>query len=145
MEGSGYLYFIIENEDPDNFEYTVSKPGSPGPFEVFLDEFQKKHGRPAIDLWIGGHSHSMEPMQVYEGKGLIEERWGVTFLQASGLTRHHGGGAPMSRLLTFCLGEDRLQIELYLHEPYAPEKHPVGWYEKAAREVKLRHAFRTSR
>ncbi len=83
----------------------------------------------------------MEPMQVYEGKGLIEPRWGVTFLQASGLTKHHGGGVPMSRLLTFNSGEDRLQIELYLHEVYASEKHPVGWYEKAAKEVELRHSF----
>ncbi len=141
VEGSGYLYFIIENEDPDNFRYTVSEPGSPGPFEVFLDEFQKKHGRPAIDLWIGGHSHSMEPMQIYEDKGLIEQRWGVTFLQASGLTRHHGGGAPMSRLLTFQSEEERLQIDLYLHEPYAPENHPVGWYEESAHEVKLRTPF----
>lgn len=141
VEGSGYLYFTIENEDPDNFKYTVSEPGSPGPFEVFLDEFHKKHGRPAIDLWIGGHSHSMEPMQIYEGKSLIEQRWGVTFLQASGLTKHHGGGAPMSRLLTFSPGADLLQIELYLHEPYTPESHPVGWYEKAAKQVKLRHPF----
>jgi hypothetical protein len=141
VEGSGYLYYIIENEDPDHFQYTVSKPGSPGPFEVFLDEFQQKHGRPAIDLWIGGHSHAMEPMQVYEGKGLIENRWGVTFLQASGLTKHHAAGTPMSRLLTFRPGENRLQIDLYLHEPYAPENHPVGWYEKAAREVQLRHPF----
>lgn len=141
VEGSGYLYFTIENEDPDNFKYTVSEPGSPGPFEVFLDEFHKKHGRPAIDLWIGGHSHSMEPMQVYEGKGLTEQRWGVTFLQASGLTKHHGGGAPMSRLLTFRPGADLLQIDLYLHEPYKPENHPVGWYEKAAKQVNLRHPF----
>lgn len=141
VEGSGYLYFIIENEDPDNFQYTVSEPGSPGPFEVYLDEFQKRHDRPAIDLWIGGHSHSMEPMQVFEGKGLIEQRWGVTFLQASGLTMHHGGGTPMSRLLTFNSGEARLRIELYLHEPYALERHQVGWYERASKDVGLRHPF----
>lgn len=141
VEGSGYLYFIIENEDPDSFEYTVSKPGSPGPFEVFLDQFQREHGRPAIDLWIGGHSHSMSPMQIYEGKGLIEQRWGVTFLQASGLTRYHGGGAPMSRLLTFPDGKEQLQIDLYLHEPYAPEEHPVGWYGPASRKIDLRHPF----
>lgn len=141
VEGSSYLYFIIENDDPDDFRYTTSKPGSPGPFETFLDEFYREHGRPAIDLWIGGHSHSMSPLQVYEGNGLIEERWGATFLQASGLTRHHGGGVPMSRLLTFRPGQDRLTIQLYLHEPYAAEDHPVGWYDKAAKEVALRHPF----
>lgn len=141
VEGSGYLYFIIENEDPDNFRYTTSEPGSPGPFEIYLDEFQKEHGHPAIDLWIGGHSHAMEPMQVYEGKGLIEQRWGVTFLQASGLTKYHGGGVPMSRLLTFRKGEDRLRIDLYLHEPYPAEQHPVGWYEKASKEIELRLPF----
>jgi len=141
VEGSGYLYFVIENDDPDDFRYTQSEPDKPGPFEVFLDEFQRQHGRPAIDLWVGGHSHSMSPLQVYEGKGLIEQRWGVTFLQASGLTQHHGGGLPMSRLLTFRQGQDRLTIQLYLHEPYPAQDHPVGWYEKASKEVPLRHPF----
>lgn len=141
VDGSGYLYFIIENDDPANFEFSPSTPDSPGPFEVFLDRFYQDHGCGAIDLWVGGHSHAMEPLQVYEGKGLVERRWGVTFLQASGLTKYHAGGLPMSRLLTFSEGNDRLAIDLYLHEPYPAEDHPVGWYEKAARQVKLRHRF----
>ena len=144
VEGSGYLYFIIENDDPDDFRYTTSEPGHPGPFEVFLDGFHRTHGRPAIDLWVGGHSHAMQPQQVYQGKGLVEQRWGVTFLQVSGLTQHHAGGLPMSRLLTFRQGQDRLTIQLYLHEPYPAEKHPAGWYDAAAAEVSLRHPFLAS-
>ncbi len=57
------------------------------------------------------------------------------------MTKHHGGGVPLSRLLTFRPGEDRLEIDLYLHEAYRTENHPVGWYEKAAKEVGLRHPF----
>ena len=49
---------------------------------------------PAIDLWLGGHSHAMDPEQVYEGKGLIAKRRGVTFVHCSGLTRDHAGGPP---------------------------------------------------
>lgn len=47
----------------------------------------------------------------------------------------------MSRLLTFRAGDDRLGIDLYLHEPYPAENHPVGWYEKAAREIQLCRPF----
>lgn len=142
VEGSSYLYFIIENEDPAHFRYTTSTPDHPGPFEVFLDEYQEQHGRAAIDLWIGGHSHTETPDQVFEGKGITEEKWGVTFIQASALTAYHAGRVPMSRLLTFTQGDDRLEIDLYVHDaPRQGTPYPLGWYAPAARTVTLRHPF----
>ena len=142
VEGSGYLYFIIENEDPDNFQFTTSTPDSPGPFEVFLEQFQEQNDRPAIDLWIGGHSHAEGPEQVFEGKGLTEERWGVTFVQAAGLTVYHAGRVPISRPLSFTGGSDRLDLDLYVHDLPSREPHyPLGPYEPASRTVTLRHPF----
>ena len=142
VEGSGYLYFTIENDDPDDFQYTTSTPESPGPFEVFLEEFQAKNSRAAIDLWIGGHSHGEDPEQVFEGKGLTEQRWGATFIQVSALTAYHAGRMPMSRLLTFTHGSDRLEIDLYVHDPsrHGPS-YPLGWHPPASRSVVLRREF----
>ncbi len=140
VEGSSYLYFTIENECPKQFEYSTSTPEDPGPFERFLEQFHQENGRAAIDLWIGGHSHAMTPDQSFNGKGLAEKKWGVTFLQVSGLTRYHAGGIPSSRLLTFTGGGRKLDVKLYLHEPY--EDASVGWYRPAARTVTLRHTFR---
>lgn len=138
-EGSSYLYFTIEDDDPQRFRYSTSTPESPGPFEQFLDQFQRENGHAAIDLWIGGHTHAKTPEERFHGKGLIEKRWGVTFLQTSGLTRHHVGGIPMSRLLTFTDGGRELRIDLYLHEPY--QGAPVGWHPSSARAITLRHPF----
>ena len=136
VEGSSYLYFIIENEDPDNFRYTPNAHA----FEDFLEEFHRENGKPAIDLWAGGHSHIMHPEQVHGGKGITEKKWGLTFINASALTKRHGGGIPMSRLLTFTHGSDQLKIDLYLHEKSA-KAGPVGWYKPASRTATLRHQF----
>ena len=163
FEGASYLYYIIENDDPTEFEYTSSTPETPGPFEAFLEDFQEKHGKPAIDLWIGGHTHSY-PGEIFEGRGLTEERWGVTFLQIAALTHHHTGRVPMSRLLSFTSGSSALEIGLYVHlAPYYShipaailEEHGVelgapkvpeggivdnGWYQPEARTIGLRHGF----
>ena len=136
VEGSSYLYFIIENEDPADFRYTADAHV----FEDFLENFQAEHGRPVIDLWIGGHSHVMHPTQVNGGKGITEQKWGVTFVNASALTVRHSGGVPMSRLLTFTDGSDRLTVDLYLHER-SKRGDPVGWFAPAFREVTLRRPF----
>ncbi len=142
VEGSGYLYFIIENEDPENFQYTTSTPDHPGPFEVFLDQYREQNDRPAIDLWIGGHSHAEGPEQVFDGKGITEERWGVTFLQVAGLTIYHAGRVPMSRLLSFTGDSNRLDVNLYVHDvPRRGQHYPLGWYDRASRAVTLRHPF----
>lgn len=161
--GASFLYYIIENEDPDAFEYTMSTPETPGPFETFLATFEQEHGRPAIDLWLGGHTHS-QPGEVVDGRSLAEQRWGVTFLQVAALTHRNTARTPMSRLLRFEPGSDALAIDLYIHgaryyshappavlkklgvdleRPPAPEGaiQRNGWFEPEARVVPLRHAF----
>ena len=137
VEGSSYLYFIVEDEDPDNFKYTPDAHV----FEDFLAQYQRGHGKPAIDLWVGGHSHVMHPDQVHGGKGITETKWGVTFINASALTVRHGGGVPGSRLLTLTDGSDQLDLDVYLHER-SKKGDPAGWYEPASRTVKLRLPFK---
>jgi len=140
VEGSSYLYWTIENPDPGHFEYTVSEPGHPGPFEVFLAEFYEAHGKPAIDFWAGGHTHVHGPEDTTGGKRIEEQKWGVTFLQVAAVTQYHGGSHPMSRVLSFTPGANRAEIKLYLHEP-TYEDHPAGWYEPYTHTVTTRHSF----
>ncbi len=138
FEGSGYLYFIVENPDPQNFKYTKDAHA----FEDFLDDFHRKHGKPAIDLWLGGHSHPEDPAHEEFGQGLTEKKWGVTFVQCGALTMWHGGFLPMSRLLTFTPDSHKLNIQMYLHETSArksKKKYTIGWHKPAATEVTLRH------
>ena len=163
FEGASYLYYIIENNDPDNFEYTKSTDATPGPFETFLVDYQNENGRPAIDVWIGAHSHA-HPQDKVNNKGLVENKWGVTFMQVSALTHYHSGRTPMSWLLNFNDGSDTLGLKNYIHRaPYynhipielvkakgvlpvgavAPEGglEKNGWYQPNEKSVLLRHAF----
>ena len=135
-EGSSYLYFIIENDDPENFEYTADAHV----FEDFLDEFHKQHGRGAIDLWIAGHTHVKNPEDDWGGKTISERKWGVGFLQVAAMTKHHGGSVPLSRLLSFTDGSGKFSAEVYLHEKW--ERNPVGFYEPSSIEWELRHPFK---
>ncbi|MEX2580792.1 MAG: metallophosphoesterase [Verrucomicrobiales bacterium] len=135
-EGSSYLYYLIENDDPENFEYQEDTRV----FEEFLDGFQREHGRGAIDLWIGGHTHVKSPMDDAGGKTITETKWGVHFLQVAALTVYHAGAQPQSRLLTFTEGSDQILARCYLHEP-ASRKEPVGFHRPAERTLTLRHAF----
>ena len=137
VEGSSYLYFIIEDEDPEHFRYTPDAHV----FEDFLEQHLERTGRPAIDLWLGGHSHVMHPTQTIGGNGITEMKWGVTFINASALTKAHAGGVPSSRLLTFADGSGQLSTEVYLHER-SRQGDPVGWYDAARKTVALRHVFR---
>ena len=163
FEGASYLYYTIENTDPNNFKFTKSTEATPGPFETFLDEFQKEYGKPAIDVWIGAHSHA-NPQDTFNGRGLVEEQWGVTFMQVSALTHHHSGRTPMSWLMNFSENSDTLQLKNYIHRaPYYNHIPPElirlkgvlpvgkiapkgglsknGWYQPNARRVRLRHVF----
>jgi len=135
-EGGSYLYYIIENEDPDHFEYTTDGHV----FEDFLDNFHQEHGRGAIDFWIGGHTHVKGPDDDFGGKTISERKWGVGFLQCAALTVHHGGSFPLSRLLTFTEGSEESEIQTYLHEADY-KKNPIGFYEPAKRTFPLRHKF----
>ncbi len=163
FEGASYLYYIIEDSDPENFKYTMSTDEDPGPFETFLEEFEETYGRPAIDIWVGAHSHS-HPIDVVDGRGLVAEKYGVTFMQVAAMTHYHSGRTPMSWMLSFTDGGDEVDIGNYIHRaPYynhipkdmmiskgvdpvgesAPDGglETNGWYEPNARTVKLRKTF----
>ncbi|MBC8351063.1 MAG: metallophosphoesterase [Planctomycetes bacterium] len=135
-EGSSYLYYIIEKDDPDDFRYTKDAHV----FEDFLDEFHVRHGHGAIDLWIGGHTHVKGPDDNFGDKTITETRWGVSFLQVAALTRHHGGSHPLSRVLTFTQGSSEMRADVYLHEA-SYKKNPIGWYAPASKTLRLRHEF----
>lgn len=121
--GASYLYWVDGNPDAQAFErYLAERPG-------------------AIDLWIGGHTHTF-PDDVVNGRSHIERKWDATFLNCCAMTKYHvngpNRGVPMSRLLTFTEGSDQLRIQCYLHtSDYAPQ----GFYAKAERTVKLRRRF----
>jgi hypothetical protein len=88
------------------------------------------------------HTHT-NPDDTYGGKSHIERRWGTTFLNAAGLTRHHavalGNGVPRSWLLTFTDGSKVATAQLYLHgEEYGAQ----GWYAPARRQIRLSKPFR---
>ena len=163
FEGASYLYYTIENSDPEDFVYSMSTDDNPGPFEAFLEQFEKDHGRAAIDLWIGAHSHA-HPQDVVDGRGLIASKWGVTFAQVAAMTHYHSGRTPMSWTLNFSQGSDQLQLKNYIHRaPYynhipkaltlskgvdpvgkaAPEGglETNGWYAPNARVLTLRRPF----
>ena len=118
--GASYLYWVGKEADSDAFhDYFAAHPG-------------------CIDLWLGAHTHT-NPDDRYGGRGLVEQRWGVTFVNVAALTRHHARhSVPMSRLLTFTEGSDRVRLQCYLHsDHYAPQ----GWYDRVEKRVELRHEF----
>lgn len=121
--GASYLYWVGDETDSTRFQdYLRDHPGS-------------------VDLWLAGHTHT-HPDNRYGNKGLIEQRWGVTFANCSALTRHHGSRKrnlyPMSRLLTMTEGSKDAVIRCYLHTTdYAGE----GWYAPAEYRLELRHVF----
>ncbi len=134
-EGSSYLYFMIEKDDPEDFRFTPDAHV----FEDFLDEFHQKNGRGAIDLWIAGHTHVKSPEDNWGDKTISERKWGVGFLQVAALTKHHGGSVPLSRLISLTDGSDKLKAEVYLHDKW--ETNGVGFYAPSTVEWPLRHRF----
>ncbi|MFT5468929.1 MAG: hypothetical protein ACI8UO_004042 [Verrucomicrobiales bacterium] len=134
--GSSYLYFIIENDDPDDFQFTPDAHV----FEDFLADFHEENGRGAIDFWVAGHTHVKGPDDDFGRKTITENHWGVNFLQVAALTRHHGGSHPLSRLLTFTENENEAVVKTWLHDG-SYQKHPIGFYEPATRKLSLRHRF----
>ncbi len=137
-DGSSYLYYIIENDDPRDFQYTADAHV----FEDFLSDFHKQHNRGAIDLWVAGHTHVHGPDDNWGDKTISETRWGVGFLQVAALTRHHAGSHPLSRLLTFTNGSDHVDTDVYLHDD-SFNNNPVGWYKPASCSFPLRHRCAT--
>jgi predicted phosphodiesterase len=121
-QGASYLYFLDDKPDAQAFErYLAEHPG-------------------AIDIWLGGHTHT-NPDDRHGGRSHIERKWKVNFINVAGLTRFHGQvhSVPMSRLLTFSEGSNKVRVQCYLH---TPEFGPQGWYQKAERVIELGKPFR---
>jgi len=120
-QGASYLYFVDGKPDAQAFE-------------TYLGQ----HPR-AIDLWLGGHTHS-HPDDRKGGRSHVERKWDVNFVNCSALSRWHGRtNVPMSRLFTFTEGSNQVRVQCYLHtDQYAPQ----GWYAKAERTIELSRAWK---
>lgn len=121
-KGASYLYFVDRRPDAQAIErYLAANPG-------------------AIDLWLGGHTHS-NPDDNKGGRTHMERKWGANFINCAALARHHARltTVPMSRLLTFTDGSAKVRVQCYLHtSDYAKQ----GWYRKAERVIELGKPFR---
>lgn len=116
--GASYLYWVDSVADSRAFEsYLEAHPG-------------------AIDLWLGGHTHT-HPDDTHGGKSHLEQRYGVWFANISALTAHHGPTSmPMSR--HWRIVGDRATVRCYLH---TSQHAAQGWYDPAQREITLNKAF----
>ncbi|MGB2820683.1 MAG: metallophosphoesterase [Phycisphaerae bacterium] len=119
-QGASYLYFVDGKPNAQAFEgYLAQHPN-------------------AIDLWIGGHTHTC-PDDSLNGRTHIERKWDVNFINCCALTRYHGGRCPMSRLLTFTEGSDAVRVELCLHTNQFAAR---GFCGKFERTLKLSRRLR---
>lgn len=119
-KGASYLYWLDNQPDAQAFE-----------------RYLKEHPA-AIDLWLGGHTHT-NPDDRKGGRSHVEQKWGVTFVNCSALSQYHGKtNVPMSRLFTFTEGSRDVRIQCYMH---TAQHAPVGWYAKAERTVQIRQPF----
>jgi hypothetical protein len=128
-KGAGYLYWLV-----DDTKTPIESIADAQAFENFL----KSHPG-AIDLWIGGHTHT-DPEDRKNGRSQIEEKWGVTFVNVAALSVHHGGdhSEPLSRLFSFTHGSPEVRVRCYLHTDRFAER---GWYEPGERTLLLGSPF----
>jgi hypothetical protein len=120
-EGASYLYWLGDRPDVGAFEtYLAEHPG-------------------AIDLWLGGHTHT-HPDDRHGGRGHVERKWDATFINCAALSRYHARKTtlPMSRLLTFTVGSSDVRVQCYLH---TSQHAPQGWYAPAERTIPLSRPF----
>jgi hypothetical protein len=122
-QGASFLYWVDSKADSAAFENVLTAAPA------------------ATALWLGAHTHTT-PDDTHGGKSHIENRWGTTFVNVSGLTQFHGPSenqVARSWLLTFTEGSDEVKAQCYLHaDGYAPQ----GWYDKVGRTIKLPKPFR---
>lgn len=104
-----------------------------GAFENFLAQ-----NPGATTFWIGGHTHT-NPDDRHGGRGLIETKWNVHFINTAALTKYHAPfSVPMSRLWTFEEGSRKVRVQCYLHtSDFASQ----GWYAPAERILELPRPF----
>lgn len=119
--GASYLYWLDDKPDAKAFEtFLAANPN-------------------AIDIWFGGHTHT-NPDDNKGGRTHIERKWGVNFINCAALSRFHARRTtlPMSRLLTFTEGSDRVRVQCYLH---TSQHAPQGWYAKAEKTIRISRPF----
>lgn len=118
---ASYLYWVDSKPDSAAFEnFLAARPGR-------------------VALWLAGRTHT-HPDYSFGNKTHIEQRWGTWLLNVASLSRHHMPRTtlPISRLLTFRPGSDRVRVRCYLHtSQYAPQ----GWYDKAEKTLLLGRPF----
>ena len=119
---ASYLYWVAGQADAQLFEkYLHANPG-------------------AVDVWLGGHTHT-NPDDNRGNKTHIERRYGgTTFINVAALTRYfvEDHAMPMSRLLAFAPGSSELNVKCYMH---TSEYRPQGWYEEREVNVPLSLPF----
>lgn len=120
-EGASYLYFLDDEPDAQAFEGYLARSPS------------------AIDIWVGAHTH-LSPARETGGRGYLERKWGVTFINAAALSRYHNPliVPPSSRLLTFTEGSDEVRVQFYLH---TTDYYYQGWFEPAETTIRLSRPF----
>ncbi|EED34634.1 hypothetical protein NOR51B_572 [Luminiphilus syltensis NOR5-1B] len=119
-EGASYLYFVGDRADA-------------GLFESYLEEHPG-----AIDIWLGGHTHSA-PGDTFGDKSHVEKKWGVNFINVAALTKNLVRKyPPNSRLLSFSPGSNTAKVAFYMHDD---QLSPRGWYAEMAREIELGKPF----
>jgi 3',5'-cyclic AMP phosphodiesterase CpdA len=120
-EGASYLYFVDAEAKAQRFEsYLEQHPG-------------------AIDLWLGGHTHTF-PDDIVSGRGHVERKWGTNFVNCAQLSKYHSFVTcpPMSRHFTFTVGSPLVRVRCYLHDDtHAPQ----GWYDPAERILEFGKPF----
>lgn len=104
--------------------------------QVFESFFDANPG--CIAMWFGTHSHLKPgPEGVVGGKGLVESRWGITFVNAGALTRYHGVADqlyPGSRMLILEDGQQIGKLRRYFHT--TTDFAEKGWWP-GTREIDL--------
>lgn len=128
-KGASYLYWLVDESGTK-----IDAQPDAQAFERYLAE---RNG--AIDLWLGGHTHS-NPDDRKGGRSHVESKWGATFVNCCALSKCHARRTtlPMSRLLTFTEGSRQVRVQCYLH---TSQHAPQGWYAKAERTIMLSKAF----
>ncbi len=131
-KGAGYLYWLV-----DDTKRPVESIADAQAFEGFLENHPG-----AIDLWIGGHTHT-DPEDRKNGRSQIEVKWGVNFVNVAALSMHHGGdhSEPLSRLLSFTDGSSEVRVQCYLHTDRFAER---GWYDRGERTLLLGSPFNSA-
>lgn len=111
---------------------------------------EKNEGQPIIDflnqnpgklaMWLGGHTHLREPMEVKAGRSPIETTHGGThFINAGALTGSWGAGVSMSTVLEFTQCSDQVRVRRFLHQEWNGA--PVGFYAPAEMTLTLPRAY----